>query len=159
MSTGTKGHSLQVTMSCQIRKRKEYYRVFPELEKSELESSAHSPEEASLPELLSGGWELSSKVSMSEHSRSARDWGLFLKGPCLGWSNVCCSESSSKLNGDLLSQRGRNEGYMDQKNFKSHTLPLASGFGLPRQPALLLLWAQVTAKSHPGVQQPHQQRC
>lgn len=96
----------------------------------------HSPEEASPPEPFSGGWALPSDVSVSDQSQLSSGRGPILEGPRGGWRDVRCmefpSESSSELNGGVLSWTRRNEGYVGQKNFGSQTSPLASVSDLPQ---------------------------
>lgn len=84
-----------------------------------------SPEEASPPEPLSGGWAPPSEVSVSDKSQSSSGRGPVLEGTRGGCRDARCtdcpSESSSELNGVVLLRRRKNEECVGEKeNSKSH---------------------------------------
>lgn len=111
-----------------------------------------SPEEASPPEPLPGDWALPSEVSVSDQSRSSCGRGPTLEGTLGGWRDArgpaSPSESSSELNGGVLSRRRGNEECVSRKeDGHSHTSPLASWLA-QSQFCPWHSWAQTPARSH-----------
>ena len=110
------------------------------------------PEEASPPEPLPGDWALPSEVSVSDESQSSCGRGPTLKGTLGAWRDArglaSPSESSSELNGGVLSRRRGNEECVSRKkDGHSHTSPLASWLA-QSQFCPWHSWAQTPARSH-----------